>query len=356
MSWPFQGESVLNKVNDAANTAPVTPDTKKPDYKPADTKGSDEQRKQEAKDKQVTPESLTVENFLKDAKSNFADIKKIGDVFNKWTTNDWFKNIPASYIKGSNPNLEALLKQIEKQKNLPFPLPADVFVQKFAELNEQRRNDAVNGLKNAKIDLTTFTIPAWQDAATYINKQIQDPNSAFAKDQIKQFSLDGYREYADLLTQHPDIAAWWNKQVELNMLTTSLISNNAFEITKKITDKDIQAFNEKNNNSKLVPIIITLQDALTKNPALAQDQDFKNLTTALISGNMKEFQKLVYFQWDNYKGKYGKNRNDGKLGQETMTNTVSYVEHLTSQTASKNVVVPSSTTPKNTWVDTDNVA
>ena len=73
----------MNKVNDAANTAPVTPDTKKPDYKPADTKGSDEQRKQEAKDKQVTPESLTVENFLKDAKSNFADIKKIGDVFNK---------------------------------------------------------------------------------------------------------------------------------------------------------------------------------------------------------------------------------------------------------------------------------
>ena len=344
---------MLDKVNTAAPTAP---DTKAPDYKPADTTENEEQSKQEAKDKQVTPESLTVENFLKDAKTNFVDIQKIGAVFNKWTTNDRFKNVPTIYVKGSNPALEALLKQIETQKSLPFPLQADIFVQKFSEYNEERRSDAVKGLKAVKIDVSTFTIPAGQDATTYITKELQDPNSDFAKKQIKQFSIDGYREYADLLTQYPDIATGWTDQLEVATMTTLLADNTTEKIIAKITDSAIKNYNEKNTNSQLANIIVAVQDALTKNPGLAQSQDFKDLTTALTGGNMKEFQKLVYFKWQNYSGKYGEKRNDGKLGQETKTNTDTYLTHLISQAWAKWAINVTSITPKGTWVAADNIA
>lgn len=326
MSWPETHIDLKEMIKNSSDN----PSKKENEYTPADTTKNEQQNKQEEKDKKTTPESVTVENFLNDIKNDFDTIKKLWSTFQKWTTTDRFLNIPRSYTQGNNPELEKLLKQIENQKNIPFPLSPTIFVQEFYEFNEKRRDDAVSGLKNLHINISAFTIPAGQDVTTYIIKELKDPNSAFAKNQIKQFSIDGYREYADLLAKNPDITSWWQEKVNLSIKASELKAllepANKSKILAKISDPTIRAYNTR--STSFDSIITLLWNEITNNPRLAINQDFTTMITTLTSGDIKTFQALVYGKNTNNISKYGVNWNDGKLGKETLAATSRYINSL----------------------------
>lgn len=239
---------------------------------------------------------------------DFSKMKEYWSFFQSWNTNDWFKNIPENYTDWSNPKVSDFCKDKYFSQSQ--------FVKWLFNKNTERRSEITTQLDKADI-VSFLEDDIHQKTTQEIIESIKDPRDQIWKKFMESFgSMDGYREYQDMISQNNDLISKREKQIN-NLKNEAEKKDKIDDFSmdrSKVTDPEIKKFNTESPNSKFNEIVDVIK----------QNRDNPNsfkLIEYLNTWDLKWFQTEVY--WD--KLNESKFKNDWKFGQETLRLTKEYL-------------------------------
>jgi len=164
---------------------------------------------------------------------DFNKLKKLWKNFQKWTTNDWFKNIPQDY-EWEN---EGINQMCEGKLYTPKQL-----VDSLYKKNQDRREKIFDTLKNLNIENVLENDEELD--IDELNKLIFDGSSVVGQNIMNKINevtnIDGYREYQDVMNK-----LWENYFDDNDVYVKSLKNadeeeiegvNNTTEVTQENTE------------------------------------------------------------------------------------------------------------------------
>ncbi len=289
-------------------------------------------------------------NDVFNEKFDFNKLTEIWSKFQKWTTSDWFRNIPKDY-DGTN---QAINKMCEWKLYTPKQL-----VKWLYDKNEARRNKIstiVSEMYISKLDWinSNESFDAWSDNAKIIVREIKSKWWELAND---------YWEYGDFINKNTFIKQEIEEQ---NTNTVTVDSSTWTMVVSGSTDKKVETtpvdlswfdqdavvskineytswYNIEHNKGYLSNAINKISNKINENP---ENPELVKLVDLLKKWNIRGFQQEIWLQQWN-----GALQADGKLGPNTLKKLDEYLNKIKNENkiaASGSSEIPTNNTLQDT--------
>ena len=251
---------------------------------------------------------------------DFAKLKSYGILFQKGSTNDWFKNIPETYTK--NEKIEAICAG---KYFSPEQLTAWLYTK-----NKERRETISTAFDT--LDITNLPLFDITKDISEIISSIKDgaANTLWANilaEISKTTSIDGYREYQDFMwwaqnkyitKREEQLNAWKKTLAEAKNseeIKTKIDEVNTFKMDwTKVNDPVLETWNTTESaNNKFTDVVTSIKNNLIKDTS---NEKLNTAFTLLKEWKLKDFQTEIGITGTR---KDWSSRVDWKFGKETLT-------------------------------------